>query len=157
MVKGSSEISGKQNAMSTGKVRIVGGKWRGRLLPIADEQGLRPTPDRVRETLFNWLQFEIAGSRCLDLFAGSGVLGFEAVSRGAENVVFLDLSKQVTRILTNNASKFGANNVTILHDDAIRYLRSLAQKKPDDLIANDPVAHGPFVRGPFDIVFVDPP
>ncbi|MCK5191477.1 MAG: RsmD family RNA methyltransferase, partial [Methylococcales bacterium] len=68
------------------KLRIIGGKWRSRQLPFADVPGLRPTPARIRETLFNWLQYDIAGSQCLDLFAGSGALGVEAVSRGAERV-----------------------------------------------------------------------
>jgi 16S rRNA (guanine966-N2)-methyltransferase len=78
-------------------VRIVGGEWRGRLLRFPAVPGIRPTPDRVRETLFNWLQQRVAGSRCLDLFAGSGALGLEALSRGAAEVVFVDLEPAVTR------------------------------------------------------------
>jgi len=74
-----------------GKLRIIGGEWRSRQLPVADLPGLRPTTDRVRETLFNWLQNDIPGAHCLDLFAGSGALGFEAASRGAASVTMLEL------------------------------------------------------------------
>jgi 16S rRNA (guanine966-N2)-methyltransferase len=76
-----------------GRVRIVAGKWRGRLLPVGDEPELRPTAERIRETLFNWLAPRIEGARCLDLFAGTGVLGLEALSRGATEVVFVERSR----------------------------------------------------------------
>src|SRR5271156_5283664 len=86
--------SGKRNW-----VRIIGGAWRGRRVQFPDSPGLRPTPDRVRETLFNWLQQSIAGTRCLDLFAGSGALGIEALSRGAREVVFVDEATPVGQAL----------------------------------------------------------
>ena len=81
------------------RIRIIGGEWRGRKLDIADVSALRPTPDRIRETLFNWLQMSVSGARCLDLFAGTGVLGFEAISRGAAQTVFVDDNPDVIRNL----------------------------------------------------------
>ena len=85
-----------------GELRIIGGEWRSRKLPIADVPGLRPSTDRVRETLFNWLQADIAGARCLDLFAGSGALGFEAASRGAREVVLVESDIRAQHNLASN-------------------------------------------------------
>src|SRR5471032_1234840 len=82
-----------------GQLRIIGGQWRSRRFTFPDIPGLRPTPDRVRETLFNWLQNDIAGARCLDLFAGSGALGLEALSRGAAEVVFVEQAVPASRVL----------------------------------------------------------
>lgn len=123
--------------MNKGQIRIIGGKWRGRKLTVPDVKDLRPTPDRVRETLFNWLMPTIAGARCLDLFAGSGVLGFEALSRGAAAVTMVDQSREVVQALEKGASILQAENLTIY-----------AATVPKQL-------HQP--EQPFDIVFLDPP
>jgi 16S rRNA (guanine966-N2)-methyltransferase len=118
-------------------VRIVGGAWRGRRIVFPDLPELRPTPDRVRETLFNWLQGIVEGSRCLDLFAGSGALGFEAASRGAASVVMLDRDPRVVDHLRRQVEVLGATQVEIILADAQAYLTSSPP--------------------PFDIVFLDPP
>ena len=118
-------------------MRIIAGKWRGRQLKVPDKQGLRPTPDRVRETLFNWLMPYIAEARCLDLFAGSGVLGFEALSRGAAYVEFVDQSIEVVKLLKDELIQFKADNANIYCANVPEQLNSL--------------------RKPFDIVFLDPP
>ncbi len=121
------------------RLRIIGGRWRGRKLAFPDVAGLRPTPDRVRETLFNWLQADIVGARCLDLFAGSGALGLEALSRGASRVVLVDESTAATRQLEDN--------LQILHADDARVVRMAVQTFLE--------------RGPgdtrYDVVFLDPP
>ncbi len=124
-------------AKARGELRIIGGRFRGRRLPIPSETGLRPTSDRVRETLFNWLAPVIPGARCLDVFAGSGALGFEAVSRGAGEVVLIEHSGSVARQLEANARRLGAEETRVVHGNAIRWLEGA----------------GP----PFDIVFLDPP
>jgi len=121
----------------SGRLRIVAGKWRSRLLPIADEPGLRPTSERIRETLFNWLASTIEGSRCLDLFAGSGALGLEALSRGAGEVVFVENSARTAAALKEAVNMLEASGARIHKADAIKYLKS----EPE----------------PFDIVFLDPP
>lgn len=133
----------KSNTARTGqrlphKVRIIGGRWRGRRLPVADAPGLRPTPDRVRETLFNWLQPYIEGAACLDLFAGTGALGLEAASRGAGRVVMVESHFALARSLRELASDLAAENVEVVHGEALEWL------------AGTP-AQG------FDIVFLDPP
>lgn len=119
-------------------MRIIGGAWRSRLVAFPDAAGLRPTPDRVRETLFNWLGQDLAGKRCLDLFAGSGVLGFEALSRGAREVVMVERSRTVARALRENAARLDARGLRLVVGDALHFL-------------GDPGA------GRFDVVFVDPP
>ena len=93
-----------------GKIRIIGGKWRGRKIDVVNADGLRPSPDRTRETLFNWLQGKIKGARCLDLFAGSGILGFEALSRGASEVLTVELNTIIAGSLRKTSK--------ILHSDA---------------------------------------
>jgi len=93
------------------RVRIVGGQWRSRLLEVTDAQGLRPTPDRVRETLFNWLGQTLDGEHCLDLFAGSGILGFEAASRGAESVVLVERNPRAVAALHKSAKTLQASQV----------------------------------------------
>ena len=119
-------------------VRIIGGAWRGRRVAFPDLPGLRPTPDRVRETLFNWLQQPVSGARCLDLFAGSGALGLEALSRGAREVVFVDRTPAVVQNLRAQLSRLDATApATILEADAVRFLQSPGQA--------------------FDIAFLDPP
>ena len=119
------------------RVRIIGGELRGRRLAFPDVDGLRPTGDRIRETLFNWLQPVIAGARCLDLFAGSGALGFEAASRGAGRVVMLDADARVIAALKANVSALGLDNVEVQRGAAPAWLEGAAQ--------------------PFDVVFLDPP
>ena len=121
----------------TGKIRIIGGQWRGRKLPVADQPGLRPTPDRVRETLFNWLASSIGGARCLDLFAGTGALGFEALSRGARSAVMVERNKQLARQLQATRTLLAAAGAEIFQAEALSWLGER--------------------RGPFDIVFLDPP
>ena len=122
---------------SKGQLRIIGGQWRSRRLPVVEQPGLRPTPDRVRETLFNWLQAELPGARCLDLFAGSGALGFEAASRGASQVILVEQQPAVCRILQGNIELLKADNIRLQSADAMQFLQGAAQ--------------------PFDVVFVDPP
>ncbi|MFP5504960.1 MAG: 16S rRNA (guanine(966)-N(2))-methyltransferase RsmD [Gammaproteobacteria bacterium] len=119
------------------QVRIVGGQWRGRKLAVADLPGLRPTPDRVRETLFNWLAPVIEGSRCLDLFAGSGALGFEAASRGAAEVVLVEREPSAVKTLREQAQVLKAEQLRIVQADAMQYLHGAPQA--------------------FDIVLLDPP
>src|SRR3990167_10879071 len=97
--------------MTRGSVRIIAGQWRGRRLSVPDNKDLRPTPDRVRETLFNWLAPHIQGAHCLDMFAGSGVLGFEAISRGAASVTLVDQSLDVVATLQKQALALQAENV----------------------------------------------
>ena len=124
--------------MYRNQVRIIGGEWKRRLLTFPDQQGLRPTADRVRETLFNWLGQDLAGLSCLDLFAGSGALGFEAASRHARQVVMVDLARPVIAALRNNAEMLGAGSkVEIVAASALNYLQSTSQR--------------------FDVIFVDPP
>jgi 16S rRNA (guanine966-N2)-methyltransferase len=119
-------------------VRIIGGEWRSRVIRFPGTAGLRPTPDRVRERLFNWLGQDLTGKRCLDLFAGSGALGFEALSRGAAEVVMVESSRPALRCLRATAEQLGAGpRLRLVLDDALHFLASPA-------------------RG-FDLVFVDPP
>lgn len=120
-----------------GKVRIISGQWRRRQLLVPDVDGLRPTPDRVRETLFNWLRDAIEGARCLDLYAGSGALGFEAASRGASKVVLVEKHEAAVASLRKQASELAAEQIEVVHADVTRWLRGTAT--------------------PFDIVFLDPP
>ena len=121
-----------------GRLRIVAGKWRSRLLQIIDEPELRPTSERIRETLFNWLLPMTEGARCLDLFAGTGALGIEAMSRGAGQVVFIEKSAALVAGIRKNLAELNATNVEVSQRDAMDYLRNA-----------DPQ--------PFDIVFLDPP
>lgn len=114
----------KKKSSHNNQLRIIGGRWRGRKLPFADGQGLRPTLDRVRETLFNWLQFDIAASRCLDLFTGSGALGLEALSRGAASVTMLDTNPAAIRQIQNNLYLLKCDNAELLQQDALAYLQN---------------------------------
>lgn len=121
-----------------GRIRIIGGAWRRRLLPVADSPGLRPTSDRVRETLFNWLAPQLREASCLDLCAGTGVLGFEALSRGARRCVFVEQNRQLATALRECAQQLGAGpRAEILTADA------------KDFLTGPPQA--------FDVVFLDPP
>ena len=124
--------------MKNNLLRIIGGEWRSRKLKFADVPGLRPTPDRVRETLFNWLQMQVPGSRCLDLFAGSGALGLEALSRGAREVVMVEKHPAAVQALRDNLALLGAKNALLVHDDALRYVGRGKEQEGFDLIFLDP-------------------
>lgn len=123
------------------QLRIIGGRWRGRRLEFPPVQGLRPTPDRVRETVFNWLAPWIPGARCLDLFAGSGALGIEALSRGAAEVVFVERHPGVAQRLRENLILLGVDGPQIAQTDALVWLKG--QARPFDIILLDP----PFGQG----------
>ncbi len=120
-----------------GKIRIIGGLWRGRKLSVADEEELRPTTDRIRETLFNWLQTIISGANCLDLFAGTGSLSFEALSRGAASSILIEQNSSLLALLKENKKALAAENAKIENCDGIEWLRKCHQS--------------------FDIIFLDPP
>ncbi|MGH8780824.1 16S rRNA (guanine(966)-N(2))-methyltransferase RsmD [Paraburkholderia sp.] len=119
-------------------IRIIGGDWKRTPLPVLDLDGLRPTPDRVRETVFNWLGQRLEGQRCLDLFAGSGALGFEAASRGASRVLMVERNARVAAQLRANQARLSATTIEIAEADGLRLAASLAP-------------------GSFDVVFLDPP
>ena len=127
--------------MKSGSCRIIGGRWRGRKIKFDDAEGLRPTTDRIRETVFNWLQPYIHQSRCLDVFAGSGVLGFEALSRGAQEVVFIEQNSKTVKSLEQNISMLDADNVRIFHQDALSWLQSAKSDHRFDLVFLDPPFH----------------
>ena len=120
------------------EVRIIGGRFKRSKLPVADRPGLRPTPDRVRETLFNWLGQDLSGWRCLDAFAGSGALGFEAASRGAQQVVLLERDAQLVRALQAAQQRLQAQGLRIERADALAWMAR-----------GEPAA--------FDLVLLDPP
>ncbi|REG81027.1 16S rRNA (guanine(966)-N(2))-methyltransferase RsmD [Marinomonas pollencensis] len=119
------------------KLRIISGEWRSRQLPIPNIEGLRPTPDRVRETLFNWINYEVPGARCADLFCGSGALGLEALSRGAKSALFVDNSKIVAKQMTDNLTTLKAENYQVIQQNAAEFLAT-ATPQPLDLIFLDP-------------------
>ena len=112
-----------QKKPTTGFVRIISGLWRGRKLPVHDAEGLRPTTDRVKETLFNWLAQDVPQAKCLDLFAGSGGLGFESASRQAELVTMIELNPQAFQQLQKNVSSLNANNIHVVNTDALSFLQ----------------------------------
>ena len=121
------------------QVRIIGGRWRRRLLRFPDALELRPTPDRVRETLFNWLGQELDGQRVLDLFAGSGALGVEALSRGAVSVTLVESAAPVVQALRDNASALGLEGLEVLRSDALQFAaRCRAEGRQFDLLLLDP-------------------
>ena len=135
-------------------VRIIAGGWRGRRIHVPDLPGLRPTADRVRETLFNWLQSVVAGSRCLDLFAGSGALGIEALSRGAREVVFVELAAVAARSLSGELVRLGAGpKGRVVEIGASRFLRG----SPAVAAATTDAPTTVYAPAPFDLVFLDPP
>jgi 16S rRNA (guanine966-N2)-methyltransferase len=119
------------------RVRIIAGKWRSRLLKFPPAGQLRPTPDRVRETLFNWLGQRLDDLACVDLFAGSGALGFEAASRGARHVVMVERDARIAAALRESAASLAAEGVQIVEDDALRFVERAVER--------------------FDVAFVDPP
>jgi 16S rRNA (guanine966-N2)-methyltransferase len=123
--------------LNKGKIRIIAGEYRGRRIAVAAKPDLRPTPDRVRETLFNWLGQWLDGLACLDLFAGSGALGFEAASRGAARVVMVENDRAAAARLQQAREELKARQVEIVAGDAFEYLRTASER--------------------FDVVFLDPP
>jgi len=127
-----------KKSSQAGQIRIIGGKWRGRKLPVLDAEGLRPTTDRNKETLFNWLMGDVQDAQCLDVFAGSGGLGLEALSRYAQSCVFIELDKLNAQQLEKNISTLAVNDANVKCGDAFNELQGLAGQT-------------------FDIVFVDPP
>lgn len=133
--RGSARNNALQNRPNA--LRIIGGEWRGRRIHFPGLAGLRPTPDRVRETLFNWLASVVSGSRCLDLFAGSGALGLEALSRGAASVTFVERERDAAERLRETTMALAPGRAQVLHADALAWLG------------------GPAAR--YDIVFLDPP
>ena len=126
-----------RNSAPRGSVRVIAGKWRRRRLKVVDAGGLRPTPDRVRETLFSWLGPSLEESRCLDLFAGTGALGFEAASRGAAQVVMVEQDRQAVEALRAGCAALGANEIQVVQADALDWLNTGGDT--------------------FDIIFLDPP
>ncbi|EKE73032.1 16S rRNA (guanine(966)-N(2))-methyltransferase RsmD [Gallaecimonas xiamenensis] len=123
---------------TSGQIRIISGQYRGRKLPVWDAEGLRPTTDRVRETVFNWLQGQTLEARVLDCFAGAGSLGFEALSRHASALVLVEKDKAVARQLADNLGRLGSDKGQVVEADVLAYLQKPASQ-------------------PFDLVFVDPP
>lgn len=132
------KVAGKRStAARAHTLRIIGGQWRGRKLEFPNVDAIRPTPDRVRETVFNWLQHDIAGASCLDLFAGSGALGFEALSRGAAHVTFVDREPRIGRYLRETLARFQSQGGEVQMTDAMVWLLGPSRS--------------------FDVVFLDPP
>lgn len=127
----------KRESAYPGSIRIIGGSWRSRKLRIPESQGLRPTPNRVRETVFNWLQPWLPGAHCLDVTAGTGILCLEALSRGAASAVMVEQSATAVQALRANVQSLGATQARVVHGDAIAFLQGEVQSQ--------------------DIVFLDPP
>lgn len=123
---------------ATGSIRIIAGKHRGRKLPVLDAEGLRPTTDRVKETVFNWLMPYLHNANCLDCFAGAGSLGFEALSRGAAQVHLIELNKAAAKQLLANKQLLKADNIAVNNVDVLSFLKTQAQQS-------------------FELVFIDPP
>lgn len=122
----------------SGQLRIIGGEYRRRLLPVLDSPGLRPTPDRVRETLFNWLTGALYTGRVLDLFAGTGALGIEALSRGAREATFIESDRQVARLIEQNLATLGITAGKVIQADAIAWLQHTTPSAPYALVMLDP-------------------
>lgn len=124
-------------ANSKNSVRIIGGDWRGRKLPVPDQEGLRPTQSRIRETLFNWLHSDLSGLRVVDLFSGTGALGFEALSRGASHVDFVEKNRMVAKGLTQNLKLLGADRGKVSNMDALQWIK-IQPRQAIDLVFLDP-------------------
>jgi len=135
-----------------GEVRIIGGEYRGRKLPVLFQEGLRPTSDRVKETLFNWLQFEVPGAVCLDAFSGAGSLGFEALSRGAEQVTFCELSASVAQQLKTNLATLKIHHAKVIQTDTLTFLNQ-PPVQTFDLIFIDPPFHQNLMQPTVDLIF----
>ena len=127
----------KKSRTATNSIRIIGGEWRSRKLQFLDAPGLRPTPDRIRETLFNWLQGDIYNSYCLDLFAGSGAIGLEALSRGAKSVDFIEKNAAASKQLDANLKLLNSDS-NVFQTDALSFLTKHSADKPYDIIFLDP-------------------
>lgn len=132
------------------KIRIGGGELRSRIIAFPDSEGLRPTPDRVRETLFNWLGQTLYGRSCLDLFSGSGALGIEAASRGAEQVMLVEKNPVVFRALRENVRKLACANVSLRHQDGLEFVRR--EERRYDVIFLDPPFQSDFLPRLLDIL-----
>jgi len=132
-------VTGRARRTSpTGEVRIIGGRWRRSRLPVGGAPGLRPTPDRVRETLFNWLGQDLSGCRCIDAFAGSGALGLEAASRAAAEVVLIERSPALQAALRANVQRLGAQTVRVVGGDALVVLAGLPAAAWDVVLLDPP-------------------
>lgn len=127
-----------RKSIKGGFIRLISGKWRGKKLPVKDIEGLRPTTDRTKETLFNWLMHDINDATCLDCFSGSGSLGFEALSRFAKKVTLLERDKSVAKQLRENLTTLKVSNANVIEGDSINYLNQVATEQ-------------------YNIVFIDPP
>lgn len=127
-----------RKSITNGFIRLISGKWRGKKLPVKNKEGLRPTTDRTKETLFNWLMHDVRDANCLDCFSGSGSLAFEALSRFAKSALLLERDKQVAQQLKENLKALKVDNASVIETDAINYLQQTATQQ-------------------FDIVFIDPP
>lgn len=149
--------SSNNSRQARAHVRVIGGQWRGRKLPIVSADGLRPTGDRIKETLFNWLAPYLDSAVCLDLFAGSGSLGVEALSRGARHVTALDINRDAVKSLVAIGSLLETEALEVVQADALAWLgdgaQSTAAATTTDTIINVSTASGQR----FDIVFLDPP
>ncbi|WP_090135255.1 16S rRNA (guanine(966)-N(2))-methyltransferase [Kosakonia oryziphila] len=131
----------KPNRAASGQIRIIGGQWRGRKLPVPDSPGLRPTTDRVRETLFNWLAPSLVDAHCLDCFAGSGALGLEALSRYAASAILVEMERSVAQQLQQNLAMLKAINAKVVNTNTLSYLAG--QGTPHTIAFIDP----PFRKG----------
>lgn len=134
----------KPTSSGSGQIRIIGGQWRGRKLPVTDSPGLRPTTDRVRETLFNWLAPYMVDARCLDCFAGSGALGLESLSRYAASATLLEMERHVAQQLQKNLATLKAANGKVVNTNTLNYLNQTGT--PHDIVFIDP----PFRKGLLD-------
>jgi 16S rRNA (guanine(966)-N(2))-methyltransferase RsmD len=128
----------KTTVSTHGEIRIIGGQWKRSLLAVASKEGLRPTPNRVRETLFNWLGQDLTGLHCFDAFAGTGALGFEAASRGATSVLVCEQDPSLCRSLIGLRTKLAANNIQIIQGDAIAQMSKLAANSVDVVFLDPP-------------------
>jgi 16S rRNA (guanine966-N2)-methyltransferase len=135
------KLKSRPTTQAPGQIRIIGGQWRGRKLAFPNGEGLRPTPDRVRETLFNWLTAAVPGARCLDLFAGSGALALEALSRGAAHVDLIESASPAANQLREQMRLLNTDNATVYLNQAQRWLNEFDCEQ----------------HAPYDIVFLDPP
>ncbi len=140
----------KNQPAATGQVRVIGGEWRGRKLPVPEAEGLRPTPDRIRETLFNWLQFVIAGKNCLDAFTGSGALAVEALSRGAAQVTAIERDIKVAKQLSALLTPLAGERLQLVNADALQWLENGLESGLEKSLAQQSAT-------PFEVVFLDPP
>lgn len=127
-----------RKSTKSGFIRLISGQWRGKKLPVHDKEGLRPTTDRTKETLFNWLMHDVHDANCLDCFSGSGSLGFEALSRYAKFCTFLELDSEVAKQLNKNLQSLNSNNAQVIQTNALNYLDKASTTQ-------------------YNIVFIDPP